>query len=80
MSMTLKEIKTEANKLNEAEREVLIHELLTGLEPELDNAEIEKLWIEEAQGRYEDIKSGKTTTIPGERVFHNLYKKLNAGY
>lgn len=34
--------------------------------------DIEKAWLEESHKRLDDIRSGKTQTIPGEAVFQEI--------
>ncbi len=34
--------------------------------------DIEKAWLEESHKRLDDIRSGKTQTVPGEAVFQQI--------
>ena len=36
------------------------------------STDIEKAWLEESHRRIDDIRSGKTQTIPGEIVFQEI--------
>ena len=38
--------------------------------------EIDRLWAEEAERRIDDLESGRVQTIPGERVFAEIRKRL----
>ncbi|MDP2992486.1 MAG: addiction module protein [Deltaproteobacteria bacterium] len=58
--MSLEELKTEAMKLNPEARAKLAHALLESLE-DLSEAEVERLWVEEAIRRDEEIDSGKVS-------------------
>jgi hypothetical protein len=44
-------------------------------EKTLSEEEIEKLWVEEALRRNEEIDQGKAKLIPGEEVFRKLKAK-----
>ncbi len=56
-----------------SERAQLAEALLHSLE-ELDDAENERLWVEEAERRYAAYKAGKTTARPADEVFQDLRK------
>jgi len=76
MPHTLEEIEAAARELPEEEREILIQKLLDGLNPVQE--EIDLLWIEECEKRYNEIISGKTKTITAEQVFSEIRTRLNA--
>lgn len=42
-----------------------------------DDPEIERLWIEEAERRYQEILDGKVETVPGEEVIRRLRAALH---
>jgi hypothetical protein len=66
--MSLDELKAEAMKLSPDARAQLAHALLLSLD-ELSEAEIEKLWLEEAIRRDEEIDTGKVKLRDAEEVF-----------
>jgi putative addiction module component (TIGR02574 family) len=39
-------------------------------------SDIEQAWLKEAHKRLDDIRSGKTKTIPGEAVFEEVKKRF----
>jgi hypothetical protein len=66
--MSIDEIKTEALKLSPASRAILARDLLASLET-LSAAEIERLWIDEAVRRDEEIDRGAAQLQPADDVF-----------
>lgn len=52
----------------------LVEKLLTSLNLPIQ-PEIEKLWAEEAEQRFSQIKYGETELVPGDRVFNELRAK-----
>ena len=76
MPMKLKELETEARKLSDQERAVLAHRLLESIEPE-PNAQIEQLWIAEAERRIQEIKDGKVKCEDADQVFAEIRAELN---
>lgn len=72
--MTIDELKREALRLDARERATLARELLVSLD-DLSEAEVEHLWLEEAERRRLDFEAGKTTLIPAGAVFAQLRAK-----
>jgi len=66
--MTIDELKREALRLDPSSRASLARDLLSSLD-DLSEAEVERLWLEEAERRREEIESGEVTTIPMDEVF-----------
>ena len=58
MALDLKEFETSALKLPVAERAALAERLIESLDV-LDDAENERLWVEEAERRYQTYKQGR---------------------
>lgn len=65
--MTVDELMQQALALDAKTRASMAHELLNSLES-LSEAEIEQLWIEEAQRRSAEIDAGTAVTIPAEEA------------
>ena len=65
-----KELFDEAVSLPVEIRTQLVDKLLRSLHP--TRKEIDELWVEEAEKRVEEIKSGKIKTIPGKEVFKKI--------
>ncbi|MEI6210912.1 MAG: addiction module protein [bacterium] len=63
MSPDLKECETTALKLSVADRAVLVEHLIESLDI-LDDAENERLWVKEAESRYEAYKQGAFSARP----------------
>lgn len=67
MNTTLEQIAREALLLTPAQRAELADLLVVSLESTPPD-EVQRLWIEEANKRLEEVRSGKVKTIPGEDV------------
>ena len=73
--MTLEELEAEALKLNPNSRAKLATKLLSSLEV-LSDAEIERLWNEEALRRNEELEKGKASARPAEDVIRDARARL----
>jgi hypothetical protein len=69
--MDSKTILNEALQLRPAERLLLIEWLTESLSK--PDAEIEQIWLEESEKRYQFLKEGKMKTIPLDEII-NRYK------
>jgi putative addiction module component (TIGR02574 family) len=65
MAMTVDQLVEAAMRLPAASRAQLAEQLLESLEVE-EVERIERLWVEEAKRRRDEIRSGRATVIPGE--------------
>ena len=74
MSVTAEKIRTELTSLNEIERAELAHFLIQSLNHGED-ANAETAWDEELARRAEEIKSGRATGEPADKVFSELRAK-----
>ena len=73
--MTLKELETEALRLNPAARARLAKKLLNSLDA-LSEAEVERLWVEEAERRNDQIERGVVEARRAEDVFRDARARL----
>ena len=73
--MTIEEFEAEALKLNPNSRARLAEKLLRSLEG-LTEAEIERLWAEEALRRNEEMEQGIATARPAEDVIREARARL----
>ena len=69
--MTVDELRREALQLDVSTRASLARDLLGSLD-DLSEAEVERLWLEEAVRRDEEMASGKVQPIPMDEVFAEL--------
>jgi putative addiction module component (TIGR02574 family) len=53
----------------------LIDKLLNSLHP--SQKEIDELWAKEAERRVAEIREGKVESVPGEKVFDEIRKRLS---
>jgi putative addiction module component (TIGR02574 family) len=73
--MKIHQIEKEALRLSSHERALLVEHLIGSLEPD-DDPDAERQWIEEAERRYQEYKTGKAKTKPAEQVFKDARMKL----
>jgi len=73
--MTIEQLRSEAFKLPHHERARLARELIESLD---DDAELERMWYEEAERRLREIESGDAELIPAEEVFAEARARLEA--
>ena len=66
--MTIDELKREALQLDPSTRASLAHEILVSLD-DLSEADVEQLWLEEADRRDAELASGAVNAIPMDEVF-----------
>lgn len=57
------------------DRIYLVEKLLKSLNSP-SSEEIDKAWAAESERRIDEIESGKVQTIPGERVFQEIRKRI----
>lgn len=73
--MTRSQVVAEALKLDPEDRIEVAQQLLASLD-HLSEAEIEALWLIEAERRDEALDRGELKSIPAEEVFANLRSRL----
>jgi len=75
MITDLEKCEQQAKRLPLQERAVLIRRLIEGLD-ELDELELERLWLEEASRRFQEYKAGNIAARSGTEVFCAVREKL----
>ncbi len=75
ISTRMKKIEEEILNLPPQERALLAEHLLNSLDEDED-PEAEKLWIAEAERRYQAFKQGKVKGIPADKVFREVRSKF----
>ena len=76
MAHSLPEIENDALRLSAEDRARLAVRLLSSLEGVAESAEeIEKLWIAEAERRFQELRDGVVQGIPAREVFAELRNK-----
>lgn len=78
MNLTIDQLESAAKKLPIPLRERLIERLLAGLQGEPSNAdtEISKAWLDEAERRVDELRSGRVEALPGQHLFKNVRKRM----
>jgi putative addiction module component (TIGR02574 family) len=75
MSTLLDDLERQARGLSLHEKATLARILIEELDPALD-AEVEQLWIAEAQRRYEAFLKGELEALPGDEVMARVRSRL----
>jgi putative addiction module component (TIGR02574 family) len=76
MPMTIQKIESEALSLDIQSRANLVGKLLLSLD-EPTVSEVERLWLDEAERRLNDYRTGKVQGIPGNEVFKRAVAELS---
>lgn len=71
MERSLEELASEALQLSVEGRAALAKRLLDSLD-DLSSDEYERMWVEEASRRYQQLKAGTARSVPAEEVFARL--------
>jgi putative addiction module component (TIGR02574 family) len=75
MSTLLDDLEKQARALTPREKAMLARILIEELDPSLD-AEVEELWIAEAQRRYQAYLNGELEALPGDEVMSRARSRL----
>ncbi len=75
MSTLLDDLEKQARALPPREKATLARILIEELDPALD-AEVEELWIAEAQRRYQAFLKGELEALPGDEVMSRARSRL----
>ena len=67
MANLVRDLESKVLKLSPRERARLAQRLISSLDQEVD-ADAEKLWLQEAERRLGELKSGKVTGIPADKI------------
>ncbi len=76
MNSELHDIEKAAEGLSPEQRARLVRRLISGLDLGEDQ-DAEQVWLDEAERRLSDYRSGKTTTRPANEVFSEIEQKLS---
>jgi putative addiction module component (TIGR02574 family) len=75
MTGTIQEFEEQALRLPVHDRAVLAERLIASLD-ELNTAENEQMWVEEAEARYEAYKRGEIEFFPAEEAIREIRDSL----
>jgi putative addiction module component (TIGR02574 family) len=75
MSRPVRELESQALKLPRRERARLAQRLISSLDPKADR-DVEKLWLQEAERRLGELKSGRIAGIPADKVLRKARSTL----
>jgi putative addiction module component (TIGR02574 family) len=76
MPMAMHKIESEALNLDIHSRASLVGKLLLSLD-EPTVSEVEQLWLDEAERRFNEYRNGKVQAIPGNDVFKRAIAELS---
>jgi putative addiction module component (TIGR02574 family) len=74
MTRSARELESKALRLPRRERARLAQRLISSLDAEA-NADVDKLWLQEAERRRDELKSGKVA-IPAQKVIRKARSTL----
>ncbi|MCK4326394.1 addiction module protein [bacterium] len=75
MSVDLKDFERQALQMPVKDRATLAEHLIASLDAP-DDAECERLWVEEAERRYREYKRGRISSRSAEDVFRDAPSKI----
>lgn len=75
MARLLSQVESQALRLSRRERARLAQRLIRSLDRKTD-ADAERLWLTEAERRLAEVKSGKVTAIPADKVIKKARSAL----
>ena len=75
MLTELMKCEQQAKKMSLQERAVLIRHLIEGLD-NIDEQNLQHLWMKEASRRFQEFKDGKITARSSSDVFRDVRKKI----
>jgi len=75
MGTTFEELEKQARALSPKEKAALARILIDELDSSVD-ADVEELWIEEAQRRYNAFIRGELQALPGDEVMRRVRSRL----
>ena len=75
MSKPARELEAKALKLPRRERARLAQRLISSLDPDAD-ADVERLWLQEAERRLAELESGKIHGISADKVIRKARSSL----
>ncbi len=75
MANPARELESKALKLSPRQRACLAQRLISSLDQGVD-ADAERLWIQEAERRLAEIKSGRVVGIPAKKVIRRARSAL----
>jgi putative addiction module component (TIGR02574 family) len=75
MTKPAREVESRGLRLPRRERARLAQRLISSLDPDVD-ADVDKLWLREAERRVAELKSGKVVGIPAAKVLRKARSAL----
>lgn len=77
MSTLLMKFEQQAKKMPLEERALLIKHLIEGLD-DLDEQNLQSLWLQEASRRFQEFRDGKINARTSSDVFRDVRKKMQS--
>jgi hypothetical protein len=79
VARSIQELEAEIRSLAAVDRDRLLRDLVADLDGGAD-PKIEAAWLEEAQRRYGQLKSGKVKAVPAKAVIKKARTRLKHGH
>ena len=76
MATTIEKLAEQAMTLPTESRERLAEMLVESLDA-ADLTDLDQLWIAEAKRRLDEVRSGQTTTVPGDEALQSVREPLS---
>lgn len=76
MARPLSKIRKDIQALTDENKEILLRELIAGLDEPVDE-DVERVWLEEAHRRLKELDADSVKTVPAEEVFERLRSRLS---
>ena len=73
--MILAELENELLKLSDPEKKQLLRRLIADLDEGRDES-AERVWLEEAQRRYQELKDGEVQAVPAKETIARARERL----
>lgn len=80
MARTVQELEAEIRSLASADRNQLLQDLVADLDGGASDPKVEAAWLEEAQRRYHQLKSGKVKAVSAKTVINKARTRLKHGH
>ena len=75
MASNFEKLERDVRALSSREKAVLTRMLIEDLDPTVDE-NVEEMWIEEAQRRYEAYRAGNLKAVPGDEAIRRARQRL----
>ncbi len=79
MSLTVEEIEAAVRTLGKVDRNRLLRTLIADIDGK-EEQNVDALWLQEAERRHNELRSGAVKSIPIDETLRKARRKLNSGH